>query len=77
MTELTGAFRALPGHLHTTPGGGLIPPQRPSLWLSVTMRAKLQAQGLFERRQAQITHHPDGVDSSPTPLTLVVGHDGS
>ncbi len=39
------------------------PPRRPSLWLSVTMRAKLQ--GLFERCQAQIHHHPGGVKSNP------------
>ncbi len=40
-----------------------------------TMRAKLQ--GPFRALPGPETHHPGGVESAPTPLTLVVGHDES
>ncbi len=72
--KLQGLFERCQAHLHTTLAG-LIPPQRPSLWLSVTMRAKLQ--GLFRAFSGPETHYPGGVGSAPTPLTMVVGHDES
>ncbi len=72
--KLQGLFERFQAQRHTTlAGSGL--PQRPSLWLSVTMRAKLQ--GLFRAFSGPETHCPGGVESAPTPLTLVVGHDES
>ncbi len=72
--KLQGLFERCQAQKHITLVG-LSLPQRPSLWLSVTMRAKLQ--GLFRALPGPETHHPGGVESAPTPLTLVVGHDES
>ncbi len=69
-----GFFERFQAQRHTTLAGSSLP-QRPSLWLSVRMRAKLQ--GLFRAFSGPETHYPGGVGSAPTPLTMVVGHDES
>ncbi len=69
-----GFFERCQAQKHITPAG-LSVPQHPLLWLSVTMRAKLQ--GLFRALPGPETHHPGGVECDPTPLTLVVGQDES